>query len=124
MIEAVGIDIADAERIRKALERWGDRFVARTFSEREAAYCRKHRDAALRYAARFAAKEAFLKALGCGLRHGISWIEIEVVNDPLGKPELCLTGAARERLTDQGGNRTHLSLSHDGGQAVAIVILE
>lgn len=124
MIIGTGIDTVAVARFQRFLDEGNQRLLERLFSQREQDYCRPKKQAAACYAARFAAKEAFLKALGCGLRHGISWIEIEVVNDPLGKPELCLTGAARERLTDQGGNRTHLSLSHDGGQAVAIVILE
>ncbi|HNU85261.1 MAG: holo-ACP synthase [Pseudomonadota bacterium] len=122
MIEAVGIDIADAERIRKALERWGDRFVARTFSEREAAYCRKHRDAALRYAARFAAKEAFLKCMGSA--RGIPWSEIELLNDRAGKPRIEVSERIRSRLETRKIRQVHVSVSHTGPYAVAVVVFE
>ena len=122
MIDAVGVDIADAERIRKALERWGDRFVARTFSERQAAYCRKHRDAALRYAARFAAKEAFLKCMGSA--RGIPWSEIELLNDRAGKPRIEVSERIRSRLDARKIRQVHVSISHTGPYAVAVVVFE
>lgn len=124
MIIGTGIDTVEVARFQRFLDQGNQRLLDRLFSQQEQDYCRPKKQAAACYAARFAAKEAFLKALGCGLRDGISWIEIEVVNDPLGKPELNLTGSARQQLDQRGASRTHLSLSHDGGQAVAIVILE
>ena len=93
MIEAVGVDIADVKRIKNTLERWGDRFVSRTFSVAEAEYCRRHRDEALRFAARFAAKEAFIKCLGSA--RGIRWSEIELLNDRSGKPLFRLSDGIR-----------------------------
>ncbi|MGE0156865.1 MAG: holo-[acyl-carrier-protein] synthase [Geobacter sp.] len=124
MIIGTGIDTVEVARFQRFLDQGNQRLLDRLFSPQEQEYCRAKKQAAACYAARFAAKEAFLKALGTGLRDGISWIEIEVVNDPLGKPELNLTGSAQQQLDQRGGNRAHLSLSHDGGQAVAIVILE
>ena len=122
MIDAVGVDIADAERIRKALERWGDRFVERTFSAREAVYCRKHRDAALRYAARFAAKEAFLKCMGSA--RGIPWSEIELLNDRAGKPRIEVSERIRSRLDARKIRQVHVSIPHTGPYAVAVVVFE
>ena len=122
MIDAVGVDIANAERIRKALERWGDRFVERTFSAREAVYCRKHRDAALRFAARFAAKEAFVKCMGSA--RGIPWSEIELLNDRAGKPRIEVSERIRSRLDARKIRQVHVSISHTGPYAVAVVVFE
>ncbi|OPY06003.1 MAG: Holo-(acyl-carrier-protein) synthase [Syntrophaceae bacterium PtaB.Bin038] len=122
MIEAVGVDIADVERIRKALDRWGDRFVERTFSRRESEYCRKHRDEAVRFAARFAAKEAFVKCMGSA--RGIPWNEIELVNDRSGKPRIELSETIRAKLQSRKVRRVHVSVSHTAHHAVAFVVFE
>jgi len=122
MIDAVGVDIADAERIRRALARWGEKFVERTFSAREARYCRRHRDAALRFAARFAAKEAFVKCMGS--TRGFRWNEIELLNDRSGKPRLEFSERVRARLDARGVRRVHVSVSHTGPYAVAVVVFE
>lgn len=122
MIEAVGVDIADVERIRKALDRWGDRFVERTFSRRESDYCRKHRDEAVRFAARFAAKEAFVKCMGSA--RGIPWNEIELVNDRSGKPRIELSETIRAKLQARKVRRVHVSVSHTAHHAVAFVVFE
>ncbi len=122
MIDAVGVDIADAERIRKALARWGEKFVERTFSPREAQYCSRHRDAALRFAARFAAKEAFVKCLGSS--RGFRWNEVELLNDRSGKPRLEFSERVRARLDARGVRRVHVSVSHTGPYAVAVVVFE
>ena len=122
MIDAVGVDIADVERIRKALERWGDRFVERTFSAREAEYCRKHRDAAIHFTARFAAKEAFVKCMGSA--RGIPWNEIELVNDCSGKPRIEVSETIRARLEALKVRRVHVSVSHTAQYAVAFVVFE
>lgn len=124
MIIGIGIDTVEVARFQRFLDENNQKLLDRLFGPLEQDYCRPKKQTAACYAARFAAKEAFLKALGTGLRDGINWIEIEVVNNPLGKPELCLTGSAREHLKQRGGSRALLSLSHDGGHAVAIVILE
>jgi holo-[acyl-carrier protein] synthase len=122
MIDAVGVDIADVERIRKAIGRWGDRFVERTFSRREAEYCRKHRDEAIRFAARFAAKEAFVKCMGTA--RGIPWNEIELVNDRSGKPRIEVSERIRAELETRKVLRVHVSVSHTAQYAVAFVVFE
>ena len=122
MIDAVGVDIADVERIRKAIGRWGNRFVERTFSRREAEYCRKHRDEAIRFAARFAAKEAFVKCMGSA--RGIPWHEIELVNDRSGKPRIEVSERIRAELETRKVLRVHVSVSHTAQYAVAFVVFE
>lgn len=124
MIIGTGIDTVEVARFQRFLDEDNQRLLDRLFTPLEQDYCRGKKQAAACYAARFAAKEAFLKALGTGLRDGLGWTEVEVVNDPLGRPELRLHGTALQFLTHRGGNQAHLSLSHDGGHAVAIVILE
>ena len=122
MIDAVGIDIADVNRIKNALERWGDRFVTRIFSPREAEYCRRHRDEALRFAARFAAKEAFIKCMGSA--RGIRWHEIELINDRAGKPFFRFSGSIRKKLGGRKVRKVHVSISHTQEYAVAFVVFE
>ena len=122
MIDAVGVDIADVKRIKSALERWGERFVSRTFSSREAEYCRKHRDAALRFAARFAAKEAFIKCMGSA--RGIPWNEIELLNDRSGKPRFHLSDGILEKLGKRKIRKVHVSVTHTEEYAVAFVVFE
>src|SRR5688572_5710424 len=94
MILGMGIDIAEASRIQETLERHGERFLQRVFTPAEIAYCRRHRNSAERFAARFAAKEAAMKALGTGWRRGISWQDFEISNQASGKPCLQLSGKA------------------------------
>ena len=122
MIDAVGVDISDVKRIKSALERWGERFVSRTFSGREAEYCRKHRDAALRFAARFAAKEAFIKCMGSA--RGIQWNEIELLNDRSGKPRFHLSDGILEKLEKRKIRKVHVSITHTAEYAVAFVVFE
>lgn len=122
MIDAVGVDIADVARIRKALERWGDTFVERTFSGREAGYCRKHRDEAIRFAARFAAKEAFVKCMGSS--RGLPWNEIELLNDRSGKPRIEVSDRIRRKLDARKVRQVHVSVSHTTECAVAFVVFE
>lgn len=122
-IVGLGIDLARTPRFsRLANER--PAVLARLFTSGELAYAHAAKDPAQRLAARFAAKEAFLKALGLGLRDGLRWQDIEVVRDPLGKPSLTLHGRARQLLSERAIATVHLSYSHDGDYAVATVILE
>jgi holo-[acyl-carrier protein] synthase len=124
MILSVGIDIIEVYRIRETIERT-PRFAERVFTERERAYCEaKGAAAAQSYAARFAAKEACLKALKTGWRGRITWHDIEITNDENGVPSLEIRGAAREILESLGANSVHLSLSHTTEHAIATVILE
>lgn len=123
-ITGIGIDVVEVERIRALLERHGERFKARTFTEAEAAYCDGCADPAMHYAARFAAKEAGAKALGTGFAQGVNWADIEVARDAAGRPALRLHGGALELAEKQGVTHCHVSLSHTKEQAVAQVVLE
>lgn len=124
MIIGTGVDIAEVPRIRQALARYGERFLNRVFTAEEARYCNGKPNAAERLAARFAAKEAGMKAIGTGLRGGITWKDMEVVRRPGQRPELHYHGKAAEIAAALGCKRVHLSLSHTAEQAIAHVILE
>ena len=119
----IGCDLADVERIEKAITRKG--FKERVYTPEEIAYCTGSRgDKAQSYAARFAAKEAFLKAIGTGLRGKGQLTEIYVVNDDLGKPELKVTGYYASHIAKMGVKKIHLTLSHTATTAMAVVVLE
>jgi len=122
-IIGIGTDLARSERFRKFLDP-GNKVLERIFSAEERRYSLQKRDPVPHLAARFAAKEAFLKALGTGLRDGLSWQQVCVVLDPLGCPSLELSGRAVELMIACGATKAHLSYSHDGEYAVATVILE
>lgn len=122
-IVGIGTDLAQIERFRKFLAP-GNKVLERIFTAGERDYAQKMHDPASHFAARFAAKEAFLKALGTGLRDGLAWQQIEVVRDDLGCPSLVLSGIAAEKMKDKGANHVYLSYSHDGNYAVATVVLE
>ncbi len=122
-IIGIGTDLAHSERFRKFLNP-DSRVLERIFSHEERRYSLQKRDPVPHLAARFAAKEAFLKALGTGLRDGLSWQQVCVVHDSLGCPSLELSGRAAELMRARGATKTHLSYSHDGEYAVATVILE
>lgn len=124
MILGIGIDTVEISRFQRFLDEDNQALLNRLFAPAEQEYCRPRKQAASCLAARFAAKEAFVKALGTGLRDGICWTEIAVGNDQLGKPFLKLSGRALQLFSEQGATAAHLSLSHDGGHAVAQVILE
>ena len=110
-----GIDLVDIDRVADLLERHGDRFTERCFTPGERAYAEAgKRRRAERYAARFACKEAVLKALGTGWRDGISWTDVAVVHEPSGQPILRLTGRCHEIAVARGCRRWHVSLSHAG----------
>lgn len=124
MIFGIGIDIAATDRFRRFLDEGNNALLERLFTSSELEICRKRKDTASCFAARFAAKESFLKAMGTGLRNGISWHDMEVVSDALGKPELVLSGKASELFNSHGLAKPFLSISHDSGHAVAMVVLE
>ncbi len=117
----VGIDLVEVGRLRRSLERFGDRFRHRVFTESEVAFCEGLSDPVLSYAGRFAAKEAFSKALGTGLRGAIGWREIEVRDNERSRPTIMVTGRAADRL---GGRRVHVSITHLESYASAVVIIE
>jgi len=123
MILGTGIDIVNIERIAGMVDRWGDLFLGRVFTEREIVWCRKRNRPPECFAIRFAAKEAFLKAIGRGLRNGIQWTDIEVENDSLGKPLFSFHRKAKEVLETQRITKALLTLSHERPYAVAHVIL-
>ena len=124
MILGLGIDIVAIERIAGLLERHSGRAKERLYTATERAYCEKMARPALHFAARFAAKEAFVKALGTGFSGGIRWRDIGIVHDPKGKPELALEGTARDAMESLGGARGLVSLTHDSLHAAAVVVLE
>ncbi len=124
MIVGIGIDLVHIQRLRSALERHGERLRRRLFTAGELADCESQRDPAECLAARFAAKEAALKALGTGKIAGFRWTDLEVRRSGSGRPRMALSGRARERGEEIGVRRLWVSLSHDGGQAVALVVLE
>lgn len=120
---SIGIDVVSIERIEKLTSRHAERFFKYVYTPQEVTYClQRRKTSALHFAARFAAKEAFVKAIGTGFRYGIAFKEIEVVHDPLGKPLLVLHGKALERARLQGFERFEVSLSHDRLIATAVVL--
>ena len=123
-IRGIGVDVVQVSRIAESLERFGERMEKRLFTEGERAYCRTHKDPLPHFAARFAAKEATSKALGTGMSQGVGWTQIEVLQPGGRVPELRFTGAALDRFNALGATRSHLSLSHDAGMAVACVVIE
>jgi len=124
MIVGTGIDIAEVDRIAQSIARFGARFKERVFTADEIRYCESKANKAERYAARFAAKEAGMKALGTGWSRGVRWQDIEVRRLPGGRPTLAFHGRAGEIFTEMGGVRAHLSLTHTKQSAMAFVILE
>jgi holo-[acyl-carrier protein] synthase len=124
VILGLGNDLVAVARVADALQRHGERFMARVLTDAEAELCRRRQDPAVCVAARFAAKEAAAKALATGLRQGVRLTDLEVVRQPGGAPHLQLHGAAAELARSRGVARTHLSLSDEGGFALATVILE
>ena len=124
MLIAIGIDIIEIARIEEVYSRQGERFRKRVFTEGEIDYCERRASRMSSYAARFAAKEAAMKALGTGWSDGVRWRDIEVVRGETGAPALHLHGRALERLGEIGARRAHLSLTHSEQIAMAEVILE
>lgn len=124
MIVGSGVDIAEVGRIEEAARRHGERFLRRVFTAAEIAYCERRKNRFERYAARFAAKEAGMKALGVGWRGGITWHDLEVVNLPGGQPTLRLSGVAAGVAEKLRVRHVALSLTHTPAQALAQVILE
>jgi len=124
VIFGIGVDVVQISRIDSLLKRWGDRFLRRIFTKREIQYCLLRKDPSPHLAVRFAAKEAFLKALGVGYSKGVRWKEIEVMRNSSGRPEIQLHNHTRTLCRRHGITRTHLSMSHDGAYGFVQVILE
>lgn len=124
MVVGVGVDVVEVERVRILLARHGRAFLRRVFTAREVSWCSRRARPEVHYAARFAAKEAVLKALGTGWAEGLAFTQVEVRRARSGAPSVVLTGAARARAKKTGATRLHLSLSHDAGVAIAFVLAE
>jgi holo-[acyl-carrier protein] synthase len=124
MIYGVGIDLVEVPRVREIIERWGERFIVRCFSPEEISYCRRRKNSAPHFAARFAVKEAFLKCLGVGLTGGVSMRDVAVVCSERGKPELRVIGKPFEVMKEKGISSACVSISHTERCATAIVTLE
>jgi holo-[acyl-carrier protein] synthase len=124
MIVGTGIDIAEVPRIAASIERFGYRFLHRVFTEGEIRYCESKANRVERYAARFAAKEAAMKAIGTGWNHGVAWRDVEVCRQPGGRPTLTFHRKAAEFAAQLGARHVALSLTHTAEHAIAQVILE
>ena len=124
MIVGLGLDIAEIDRIEAAITRHGTPFLERVFTPGEVAYCERYRNKFERYAGRFAAKEAAMKALGTGWRRGVRWRDIEVTRELSGKPTLRLEGVARQVADALGVRNISLTISYSGNWALAEVIFE
>lgn len=120
----MGTDLAEVARIREAAQRYGDRFLQRIYTPLERAYVERKANKWERYAARFAAKEAGMKALGTGWRRGVRWHDFEVVNQPSGRPTLRLHGVAAEIANGLGVAHIHLSITHTPEVAMAVAVFE
>ena len=124
MIVGLGIDIAEIDRIEAAIARHGRRFIDRIYTPAEIEYCERFRNRAERYAGRFAAKEAAMKALGTGWSRGVRWVDIEVTRQPGGRPTLTLHRATQQHAQRLGVRQISLSITHSGNVAFAEAIFE
>jgi len=123
-IRGIGVDVVKVDRLSQSLERFGARMEARLFTSGELEYSRRHKDPLPHLAARFAAKEAFFKAIGTGLSGGVGWKQAEVLQPGGRQPTLNITGVALDRFRALGCTASHLTLAHDGGLAIACVVIE
>ena len=124
MIYGIGVDLVEIRRMEGVIERWGDRFVRRVFTPDEMEICRGRSHPPAAFSLRFAAKEAFSKALGLGMKRGVRWRDIEVFHYPGGRPGLRVHGRSSEICKEEGITGLHLSLSDEGNYGVAMVVLE
>jgi len=124
MIYAVGTDLVAVSRIEKIIEKWHEKFVRKIYSEGEIRYCSSRGYPAQHFAARFAAKEAFLKGVGLGMAGGVGFRDVEVTTGAGGEPELDFHGRAREMVDRAGITKSHITLSHTDRYAVAFIVLE
>ena len=124
MIVGLGVDIAEVDRVRGAIERQGERFLKRLYTAKERAYCEKFKNKYERYAGRFAVKEATMKALGTGWSRGVRWVDVEVVREKGGRPTMKLAGEAAKVAERMGVKNIALSITHTAQQAFAQVIFE
>jgi holo-[acyl-carrier protein] synthase len=120
----MGIDLAEVARVKQAIARRGEPLLRRLFTAKERAYCERFKNKYERYAGRFAAKEAAMKALGTGWRRGVRWQDLEVVREPSGRPTMALHGEAGEIAARLGVKRISMSITHTSAHALAQVIFE
>lgn len=121
MIAGVGTDIIEIKRVEQSIERYGQKFLDRLFTQKEQEYCLKHRESSTHFAGRFAVKEAIAKALGTGISETLGWLDIEILNDQSGKPLMSLKKHARDAFDSP---IIHISISHGRDYAVAFAIVE
>jgi holo-[acyl-carrier protein] synthase len=124
MLIGTGVDLIEIERIANSIERYGERFLRRVYTDREIAYCQRKRSSAESFAARFAAKEAGAKALGTGISRGVTWSEFQIDRQPGGRPILELRGRAALLAEELGVKSISLSLTHTATLAMATVMME
>jgi len=124
MLIGTGVDLIEVERIAHSIERFGERFLRRVYTDHEITYCQGRRASAESFAARFAAKEAGAKALGTGISRGVTWNEFQVARNPGGRPVLELQGRAALLAKELGVRAISLSLTHTGSLAMATVLME
>jgi holo-[acyl-carrier protein] synthase len=124
MLIGTGVDLIEVARIAQSIERYGERFLRRIYTEDEIAYCSRKRSSAESFAARFAAKEAGAKALGTGISRGVTWNEFQVERQPGGRPVLELRGRAAILARELGVKTISLSLTHTDSLAMATVMME
>jgi holo-[acyl-carrier protein] synthase len=123
LLIGIGIDIADQNRFKEGLDKYGDGFLRQILTEQEIKACARYRFPIEHYAGKFAVKEAFMKAAGTGLRE-LNFQDIEVLNRESGAPYILTSGKAETIIIERGITQVHVSLSHDGNMAVAVVVLE
>jgi holo-[acyl-carrier protein] synthase len=124
VIVGLGVDIAEVERVKGAIQRYGEVFLRRVYTAREREYCERFKNKFERYAGRFAAKEAAMKALGTGWGRGVRWVDVEVVREKGGRPTIALAGEAKNVAERLGVKHIALSITHTETQAFAEVIFE
>jgi holo-[acyl-carrier protein] synthase len=124
MIVGLGIDMAEVDRIEAAIRRYGERFLRRVYTEAEVSYCQSKGNRFERFAGRFAAKEAAMKAIGTGWKRGVTWRDFEVTREASGRPGIRLSGVAAQVAGRLGAKRALLSITHSNSVAIAQVILE
>jgi holo-[acyl-carrier protein] synthase len=121
MIRGVGVDVVEIGRMQETINRWGETFLQKIFTEREISYANTHKNPTHHIAARFAVKEAVAKALSIGWSGGFRWKDVEVANDPSGKPDVALYGSLKDHLA---GSHVHVSISHSESVVVAFAVIE
>jgi holo-[acyl-carrier protein] synthase len=124
VIVGLGVDIAEVARVKAAIERYGETFLRRVYAPKEREYCEQFKNKYERYAGRFAAKEAAMKALGTGWSRGVRWVDVEVVRQRGGRPTIVLAGEAKNVAERLGVKHIALSITHTDTQALAQVIFE